>query len=148
MQNRKGNQYGIFVKLNWCQCIRTSQNQHFALKLLNKSINSLQCGFNFFRCIMKWMEIKETCPICQRNCRHENENAGGGERTPLLTNPLDIWVVLTWQQRVLHSLSIKEHIRNGLTDQLSRVCWLKSYWLWYKHVCGWKRKILYLRLWI
>ena len=44
---------------------------------------------------MKWMEIRETCPICQRNCRHENENgnASGGERTPLLTNPLDIWEI-------------------------------------------------------
>ena len=32
---------------------------------------------------MKWMEIKETCPICQRNCRHGGALADG-ERTPLL----------------------------------------------------------------
>ena len=37
----------------------------------------------YYRCIMKWMEVKETCPICQRNCRRPNRT-GNAERTPLL----------------------------------------------------------------
>lgn len=56
-----------------------------------EEISICRCGHAYHhKCIMKWMEIKETCPICQRNCRHQNENNNGGERTPLLTNPLDI----------------------------------------------------------
>ncbi|PFX23797.1 RING finger protein 122 [Stylophora pistillata] len=54
-----------------------------------EEISICRCGHAYHhKCIMKWMEIKETCPICQRNCRCENNN--GSERTPLLTNPLDI----------------------------------------------------------
>ena len=54
------------------------------LKLLGSYMGFLP----YFRCIMKWMEVKETCPICQRNCRHENENGNNysAERTPLLPN--------------------------------------------------------------
>ena len=101
----------------------------------------LQCS----RCIMKWMEIKETCPICQRNCRHENENgnASGGERTPLLTNPLDIWVVAE-QQRVMYSLrkNITKELTYGST-QLS-VFALRVI-LTLIHICLWLEKVVYLR---
>lgn len=49
-----------------------------------EEISICKCGHAYHhKCIMKWMEIKETCPICQRNCRHKN-GAANGERTPLL----------------------------------------------------------------
>lgn len=49
-----------------------------------EEISICRCGHAYHhKCIMKWMEVKETCPICQRNCRHGSA-AGNGERTPLL----------------------------------------------------------------
>ncbi|XP_068709690.1 RING finger protein 24-like [Montipora capricornis] len=49
-----------------------------------EDISICRCGHAYHcKCIMKWMEIKETCPICQRNCR-QTKGTGNGERTPLL----------------------------------------------------------------
>ncbi|KAK3743718.1 hypothetical protein QZH41_012387 [Actinostola sp. cb2023] len=47
-----------------------------------EEINLCKCGHAYHhKCIMKWLEIKDTCPICQRNVRRKTRTA---ETTPLL----------------------------------------------------------------
>lgn len=78
-----------------------------------EEISICRCGHAYHhKCIMKWMEIKETCPICQRNCRCENNN--GSERTPLLTNPLDIWMY--WLHDLRSALSKTSPSHSGATQ--------------------------------
>ncbi|XP_074613072.1 RING finger protein 24-like [Acropora palmata] len=51
-----------------------------------EDISICRCGHAYHcKCIMEWMEIKETCPICQHNYRQKNE-IQNGERAPLLFN--------------------------------------------------------------
>lgn len=107
-----------------------------------EEISICRCGHAYHhKCIMKWMEIKETCPICQRNCRHENNN--GGERTPLLTNPLDIW--MDWLPCLSNVMSKTSQSHPAATQQAPklnvsdigkwlllvtlRLTWL-TMWLW------------------
>ncbi|XP_031556063.1 RING finger protein 24-like [Actinia tenebrosa] len=47
-----------------------------------EEINMCRCGHAYHhKCIMKWLEIRETCPICQHNVQ---TNTRSSERTPLL----------------------------------------------------------------
>lgn len=83
-----------------------------------EEISICRCGHAYHhKCIMKWMEIKETCPICQRNCRHENNN--GGERTPLLTNPLDIW--MDWLPCLSNVMSTTSQSHPAATQQAPKL---------------------------
>lgn len=83
-----------------------------------EEISICRCGHAYHhKCIMKWMEIKETCPICQRNCRHENNN--GGERTPLLPNPLDIWI--DWLPCLSNVMSTTSQSHPAATQQAPKL---------------------------
>lgn len=51
-----------------------------------EDISICRCGHAYHcKCIMEWMEIKGTCPICQHNYRQKNE-IQNDERAPLLFN--------------------------------------------------------------
>ncbi|KXJ18413.1 RING finger protein 24 [Exaiptasia diaphana] len=54
-----------------------------------EEINMCKCGHAYHhKCIMKWLEIKDTCPICQRNVRRKSRTVN--ERTHLLVEALHV----------------------------------------------------------
>ncbi|XP_001641363.2 RING finger protein 24 [Nematostella vectensis] len=58
---------------------------------INKEeVNMCKCGHAYHnKCIMKWLEVRNSCPICQRGLQSRANN----ERTPLLNNydvPIDV----------------------------------------------------------